>query len=81
MSAFPRIAGALLNAGVQVPLAVGGGAVRQEFAESFPMGVYGERADEAIAIASLAKGGKSWQELRNEQKKAKSDGRGSFEQY
>lgn len=80
MSAFPRIAGALFNAGVQVPLAVGGGAVTQEFAESFPMGVYGERADQAIAIASLAKEGKSWQELRNEQKKAKSEGRGSFEQ-
>jgi MtaA/CmuA family methyltransferase len=80
MSAFPRIADALLNKGVDVPLAVGGGAVTLEFAESFSMGVYGERADKAIMIADLVREGKNWQQLRNELRKAESEGKGSFRQ-
>jgi MtaA/CmuA family methyltransferase len=64
MSAFPRIARALQEKGIEVPLAIGGGAVTKEFAESFPMGVYGERADEATKIADLARQGKKWGEIR-----------------
>ena len=64
MSAFPRIAAKLVQSGAKVPLAVGGGAVTQEFAESFALGVYGERPNDAIVAAELAKVGTDWQSIR-----------------
>lgn len=64
MSAFPRTAAALRTEGLELPFACGGGAVTQEFCESFPLGVYGEKAIEAPAIAQAAAEGATWQELR-----------------
>ena len=64
MSAFPRIAEMLMKNGMEVPLAVGGGAVTQEFAESFPLGVYGERPNDAVLAAELSKEGVSWRDIR-----------------
>lgn len=64
MSAFPRTAAALQAEGLELPFACGGGAVTQEFCESFPLGVYGEKAIEAPAIAQAAAEGATWQELR-----------------
>lgn len=64
MSAFPRIAEMLIKNGMEVPLAVGGGAVTQEFAESFPLGVYGKKPNDAVLAAELSKKGVSWRDIR-----------------
>lgn len=64
MSAFPRIAEMLLKNGIEVPLAIGGGAVTQEFAESFPLGIYGEKPNDAVLAAELSKKGVSWLDIR-----------------
>jgi methanol corrinoid protein len=64
MSAFPRIAELLTKNGVEVPLAIGGGAVTQEFAESFPLGVYGEKPNDAVIAAELSKKGVGWRDIR-----------------
>jgi methanol corrinoid protein len=64
MSAFPRIAEVLMKNGVEVPLAIGGGAVTQEFAESFPLGIYGEKPNDAVLAAELSKKGVSWRDIR-----------------
>jgi [methyl-Co(III) methanol-specific corrinoid protein]:coenzyme M methyltransferase len=64
MSAFPKIAKSLIDNGVTLPFAVGGGAVTREFAESFPLGIYGEKAHHAVKIAELARKGLSWEEIR-----------------
>lgn len=64
MSAFPRIAKRLEEEGIEIPFACGGGAVNQEFCESFKFGIYGGKAINALLIAELASQGKSWQDIR-----------------
>lgn len=64
MSAFPKIAKRLEEEGIEVPFACGGGAVNQEFCESFKFGIYGGKAINAPLIAEAARSGKSWQEIR-----------------
>ncbi|MCX7795732.1 MAG: MtaA/CmuA family methyltransferase [bacterium] len=64
MSAFPRIAKRLEEEGINIPFACGGGAVNQEFCESFKFGIYGGKAINAPLIAEAARSGKSWQEIR-----------------
>lgn len=64
MSAFPRIADRMMKNGMDIPLAIGGGAVTQEFAESFSLGIYGENPNDAIRAANLARGGAKWEEIR-----------------
>lgn len=64
MSAFPKIARSLIDNGFILPFAVGGGAVTREFAESFPLGIYGEKAHHAVKIAELAGKGLGWEEIR-----------------
>lgn len=65
MSAFPKIAKRLEEEGIEIPFACGGGAVNQEFCESFKFGIYGGKAINAPIIADLASSGKSWQEIRS----------------
>lgn len=65
MSAFPRIAKRLEEEGIEIPFACGGGAVNQEFCESFKFGIYGGKAINAPIIAELASSGKSWKEIRD----------------
>lgn len=64
MSAFPKIAKRLEEEGINIPFACGGGAVNQEFCESFKFGIYGGKAINAPLIAEAARSGKSWQEIR-----------------
>jgi methanol corrinoid protein len=54
----------LIKNGMEVPLAIGGGAVTQEFAESFPLGVYGEKPNDAVLAAELSKKGVGWRDIR-----------------
>lgn len=64
MSAFPRIARRLYEEGIEVPFACGGGAVNEEFCDTFPLGIYGGEAKRAPLIAELALKGKNWMEIR-----------------
>ncbi|MBC7327294.1 MtaA/CmuA family methyltransferase [bacterium] len=64
MSAFPRIAQKLVDEGIEVPFACGGGAVNEEFCDTFPLGIYGGEARRAPMIAEAALSGKSWREIR-----------------
>ncbi len=64
MSAFPKVAQRLIEEGIEIPFACGGGAVTQQFCEQFPLAIYGEKAPQGPAIARSAVEGKSWQEIR-----------------
>ncbi|MGQ9697409.1 MAG: MtaA/CmuA family methyltransferase [Armatimonadota bacterium] len=64
MSAFPKIARMLEAEGIDIPFACGGGAVTQQFVETFNLGVYGGKAHRAPAIAKAAAEGKNWRQLR-----------------
>ncbi|MBC7330136.1 MtaA/CmuA family methyltransferase [bacterium] len=64
MSAFPRIAKRLLEEGIEIPFACGGGAVNEEFCDTFPLGIYGGEARRAPLIAEAALEGKNWREIK-----------------
>ncbi|MCL5283569.1 MAG: MtaA/CmuA family methyltransferase [Armatimonadetes bacterium] len=65
MSAFPRVAANLKQAGIELPFACGGGAVTQEFCNSFDLGIHGGKASRAPAIAAAAAAGAGWREIRS----------------
>jgi len=54
MYAFKEVNDKLVEKGFNLPFACGGGAVNQEFVESFSLGVYGEEAAEAPKFANYA---------------------------
>jgi methanol corrinoid protein len=51
MYAFKAVNDKLLEAGIRVPFACGGGAVNQDFVGTYELGVYGEEASDAPKIA------------------------------
>ena len=68
MTAFPKVVEELEKDGLEVPaIGCGGGSVRKDFVESFPMSVYGVEAYHAPKIAdSILKDKKTWKEIRKE---------------
>lgn len=64
MTAFPRLVERLRREGLEVTLACGGGAVNQEYVETFDNSVFGDKAVDAVKIAELALKGLSWREIR-----------------
>ncbi len=67
MTAFPKVIEALENAGLNVPVGCGGGAVRKDFVESFPMSVYGVEAYHTPKIAdAILNDNKTWEDIRKE---------------
>jgi len=64
MTAFPRIVEKLRREGLSTVLACGGGAVNQEYVETFENSVFGDKAIDAVKIAELAFKGLSWREMR-----------------
>lgn len=68
MTAFPKIVEELKKEGLEVPaIGCGGGAVRKDFVESFPMSVYGVEAYHAPKLAdAILKDKKTWKDLRKE---------------
>lgn len=68
MTAFPKIVNELQKEGLEVPaIGCGGGAVRKDFVESFPMSVYGVEAYHAPKLAdAILKDKKTWKDLRKE---------------
>ena len=51
MYAFKAVNDKLLESGIKVPFACGGGAVNQDFVSTYDLGVYGEEAADAPKIA------------------------------
>lgn len=64
MTAFPRIAAKLKQAGVIIPFVCGGGAVSEEYVTSFELGIWGKEAGQAPGMAEDALAGMSWEEMR-----------------
>lgn len=71
MTAFPKIVEKMQENGLEVPaIGCGGGSVRRDFVESFPMSVYGVEAYHTPKLAdSIVKDGKTWKEMRKEYSK------------
>ena len=64
MTAFPKIAARLKQAGLEIPLVCGGGAVSEDYVTSFDLGIWGKEASQAPAMAEDALSGLSWSEMR-----------------
>ncbi|WP_410508026.1 methanol--corrinoid protein MtaC [Methanosarcina hadiensis] len=67
MYAFKEVNDKLLEKGIKVPFACGGGAVNQDFVSQYELGVYGEEAADAPKIAdAIVAGTKDIAALREE---------------
>ena len=66
MSAFPRAAAQLKDKGIELPFMAAGGAVNRDFAESFDMGIYSEKAPQTPPIADKILAGYDWKKIREE---------------
>ena len=66
MTAFPRAAEKLVADGVDIPFMAAGGAVNRDFAESFPLGIYSEKAPQTPPIADKILQGYDWKRIRDE---------------
>ncbi len=64
MTAFPKIAHMLKQAGLEIPFVCGGGAVSEEFVTSYDLGIWGKEASQAPGMAEDALAGESWQSMR-----------------
>ncbi|PTY05947.1 methanol--cobalamin methyltransferase [Opitutaceae bacterium EW11] len=64
MTAFPKIAARLKQAGLQIPFVCGGGAVSEDFVTGFELGVWGKEASQAPGMAEDALNGLGWSEMR-----------------
>jgi methanol corrinoid protein len=65
MSAFPHIADRLIEKGMELPFICAGGAVNRAFVESFPLGVWANKASQGPAFAAKAVEGWNYEKLRN----------------
>ena len=66
MTAFPAAAEKLVAKGINVPFMAAGGAVNRDFAESFDLGIYSEKAPQTPPIADKIKAGYDWRKIRAE---------------
>lgn len=67
MYAFKEVNDKLIEKGIKIPFACGGGAVNQDFVSQYDLGVYGEEASDAVKIADAIVGGvNDIEELREE---------------
>ena len=66
MTAFPRAAEILVKDGYKMPFMAAGGAVNRDFAESFELGIYSEKAPQTPPIADKIVAGYDWKRIRDE---------------
>jgi methanol corrinoid protein len=67
MYAFKEVNDKLIEKGIKIPFACGGGAVNQDFVSQYDLGIYGEEASDAVKIADAIVGGVTdIEELREE---------------
>ncbi|NLI74432.1 MAG: methanol--corrinoid methyltransferase [Euryarchaeota archaeon] len=65
MSAFPRIAEKLQINGVETPFICAGGAVNREYVESYPLGIYADKAANGPNLVNKALDGWDWKKIRD----------------
>lgn len=65
MTAFPKIAHQLKNAGLNIPFVCGGGAVCEEYVTEYDLGIWGKEASQAPGMAEDALTGEKWQDMRS----------------
>ncbi len=65
MTAFPKIAHQLKQAGLEIPFICGGGAVCEEFVTEYDLGIWGKEASQAPGMAEDALAGESWESMRS----------------
>ena len=66
MTAFPRVAQGLIDAGLNIPMMGCGGAVNRDFANSYDLGIYSEKAPQTPLIADKILAGYDWKRVRDE---------------
>jgi methanol corrinoid protein len=66
MSAFPKVAERLQEKGINIPFICAGGAVNRAYVESYPLGVYANKAIQGPALANKAMEGADWRKLRED---------------
>ena len=66
MSAFPTEAKMLMDKGINIPLMGCGGAVNREYANSYDLGIYSEKAPQTPIIAEKIREGYDWKRIREE---------------
>ena len=66
MTAFPAEAAMLKEAGLEIPLMGCGGAVNREYANSYDLGIYSEKAPQTPIIAQKLLDGYDWKKIREE---------------
>lgn len=66
MTAFPRAAKILQAKGINIPFMAAGGAVNRDFAESFDLGIYSEKAPQTPPIADKILAGYDYKKIRDE---------------
>ncbi len=65
MTAFPKIAHQLKEAGLPIPFICGGGAVCEEYVTAYDLGIWGKEANQATGMAEDAIAGESWESMRS----------------
>ena len=66
MTAFPRVAQGLIDAGLNIPMMGCGGAVNREYANSYDLGIYSEKAPQTPLLAQKMLEGYDWKKIREE---------------
>ena len=66
MTAFPRVAKGLQDAGLNIPMMGCGGAVNRDYANSYDLGIYSEKAPQTPLIADKILAGYDWKRVREE---------------
>lgn len=65
MTAFPKIAHQLKQAGLEIPFICGGGAVCEEYVTEYDLGIWGKEASQAPGMAEDALTGETWESMRS----------------
>ena len=66
MTAFPKVAQGLIDAGLSIPMMGCGGAVNRDYANSYDLGIYSEKAPQTPILAQKMLEGYDWKKIREE---------------
>ena len=66
MTAFPAVAKGLQDAGLNIPMMGCGGAVNRDYANSYDLGIYSEKAPQTPILAQKMLEGYDWKQIREE---------------
>ena len=66
MTAFPAVAQGLIDNGLNIPMMGCGGAVNRDYANSYDLGIYSEKAPQTPILAQKMLEGYDWKQIREE---------------